>query len=148
LARLNYGRFSMVFAADAQMENWAHYDREGLLEQSCDVLKAAHHGSKRGTQWERLERLAPKLVIVSSDPAATHELPDLVGSAIFLEYDEDEDHTVALTSEAGTIKITVDAAGFYDVVSFGEGPDDLISGLLPAPLPQTDWASILQLRMA
>jgi beta-lactamase superfamily II metal-dependent hydrolase len=138
----------MVFAADAQMENWAHYDREGLLEQSCDVLKAAHHGSKRGTQWERLERLAPKVVIVSSDPAATHELPDLVGSAIFLEYDEDEDHTVALTSETGTIKITVDAAGFYDVVSFGEGPDDLISGLLPGPLPQTDWASILQLRMA
>jgi len=85
---------------------------------------------------------------VSSDPATTHELPDLVGSAIFLEYDEDDDHTVALTSGTGTIKITVDAAGFYDAVSFGEGPDDPISGLLPGPLPQTDWASILQLRIA
>jgi len=148
LARLNYGRFRMVFAADAQMETWAHYDREGLLEKPCHVLKAAHHGSKRGTQWERLERLEPKLVIVSSDPAATHELPDLVGSATFLEYDQDEEHTVALTAKTGTIKITVDAAGFYEVQSFGEGPDDLLSGLLPGPLPQTDWASILQLRMA
>ena len=80
LARLNYGRFRMVFAADAQMENWAHYDREGLLEKPCDVLKAAHHGSKRGTQWERLERLEPKLAIVprasgplnsASSPTAT-----------------------------------------------------------------------------
>jgi beta-lactamase superfamily II metal-dependent hydrolase len=138
----------MVFAADAQMENWAHYDREGLLEKPCHVLKAAHHGSKNGTQWERLDRLEPKLVIVSSDPAATHELPDLIGSATFLEYDQDEEHTVALTSETGTIKISVDAAGFYEVVSFGEGPDDPLSGLAPGPPPPTDWASILQLRMA
>jgi len=148
LARLNYGRFTMVFAADAQMENWAHYDREGLLGQSCDLLKAAHHGSKRGTQWERLERLGPKLVIVSSDPAATHDLPDLVGCATFLQYDEDENHTVALTSATGTIKITVDADGSYEAVSFGEGPSDLLSGLLPGPLPPTDWASILRSRLA
>jgi competence protein ComEC len=147
LARLSYGRFRMVFAADAQMENWAHYDREGLLEEPCHVLKAAHHGSKNGTQWERLDRLEPKLVIVSSDPAATHELPDLIGSATFLEYNGDEEHTVALTATTGTIKITVDAAGFYEVASFGEGPDDLLSGLLPGPLPQTDWASILGTRV-
>jgi competence protein ComEC len=146
LARLNYGRFTMVFGADAQMENWAHYDLEGLLEEECNVLKAAHHGSKRGTQWERLERLAPELVIVSSDPEATHELPDLIGSATFLEYDGDEDCTVALTCEAGTIMIDVDAAGYYDVASFQEGPDDPISALTPGPIPPTNWAAILGTR--
>lgn len=148
MARLRYDRFTMVFAADAQMENWFHYDREGLLDEECNVLKAAHHGSKRGSQFERLERLAPELVIVSSDPSATHELPDLIGSAIFLEYDADAGRTVALTSETGTIKITAEATGQYHVLSFGEGPDDLLSGLLPGPLPQTDWSTILQLRMA
>ena len=147
LTRLKYRRFSMVFAADAQMENWAHYDREGMLKGECRVLKAAHHGSKRGTQFERLERLEPELVVVSSDPEATHELPDLIGCAIFLEYDEDEDHTVALTSKTGTIKISVDTAGYADVTAFGEGSDDLISGLAPGPMSQTDWGEILESKL-
>ena len=147
LARLNYGGFTMVFGADAQMENWAHYDLEGLLEEECNVLKAAHHGSKRGTQWERLERLAPELVIVSSDPEATHELPDLVGSATFLEYDTDEDYTVALTSETGTIVIDVDASGYYDVASFEEEAEDPISAVTPGVMPPTNWGQILATRV-
>lgn len=143
MTRLRYGRFSMVLAADAQMENWFHYDREGMLEEECNVLKAAHHGSKRGTQFERLERLAPELVIVSSELGGTHDLPDLVGSAIFLEYDKGEDYSVALTGETGTIKLSVDAGGYYDVVSYGEGPSELISTHAPGPMPQTDWGQIV-----
>jgi competence protein ComEC len=147
MARLRYDAFTMVFAADAQMENWFHYDREGMLDEECNVLKAAHHGSKRGTQYERLERLAPELVIVSSDPASTHDLPDLVGSAVFLEYNGEAGHQVALTSATGTIKITAQPTGRYDKRSFGEGPDDPISGLVPGDLPPTDWATILGMRI-
>jgi competence protein ComEC len=143
MIRLRYRRFSMALAADAQMENWSHYDREGMLAEGCNVLKAAHHGSKRGTQFERLERLAPELVIVSSELTGTHHLPDLIGSVIFLEYDTHEDQEVALTGETGTIKITVEANGQYDVVSYREEPDDPISGLAPGPLPQTDWGRIV-----
>jgi competence protein ComEC len=147
MARLCYDRFTMVFAADAQMENWYNYDREGLLDKECNVLKAAHHGSKRGTQFERLERLAPELVIVSSDPEATHELPDLVGSAVFLDYDGEAGCMVALTSETGTIKIVAESTGQYDEWSFREGPDDPISGLVPGDLPPTNWATILGTRV-
>jgi len=39
ISRLCYGTFSMVFAADAQMENWQHYDEEGLLEKKCTILR-------------------------------------------------------------------------------------------------------------
>ncbi len=145
LARLNCEGFTMVFAADAQMENWAHYDREGMLAEPCDVLRAAHHGSKRGTQFERLERLAPELVIVSSDPASGHELPDLIGSATFLEYAKD--NTVALTAITGSIKITVDAAGQYDVVSYRDPTAELLSAHQPGPLPLTDWGAILSTRV-
>jgi competence protein ComEC len=147
MARLCYDRFTMVFAADAQMENWYNYDREGLLDKECNVLKAAHHGSKRGTQFERLERLAPELVIVSSDPEATHELPDLIGSAVFIDYDADPGRKVALTSATGTIKIVAEPTGQYDEWSFREGPDDPISGLVPGDLPPTNWATILGTRV-
>ena len=146
IARLRYGKFSMVFAADAQMENWTHYDRAGMLEEECSVLKAAHHGSRRGTQWERLERLSPELVIVSSDPTLGDELPDLIGSAILLEYDDDDNRTVALTSETGTIKITVDDArsARYTPLCFREPRGDSISGRQPESLRQTNWRSVVQ----
>jgi competence protein ComEC len=146
IARLTYEEFSMVFAADAQMENWAHYDREGMLEKKCDVLKAAHHGSRRGSQWERLERLAPSLAIVSSDPDTGHELPDLIGSVIFLEYDRDESRTVALTRETGSIKIVVDspASGRYTAFCYGDGATDEVYFGAAAPLRVTDWAGIVR----
>jgi competence protein ComEC len=143
MARLSYGSYCMVFAADAQMENWTHYDREGLLQKECNVLKMAHHGSKNGTQYERLDRLAPELAIVSSDLAGPHNLPDLVGSAICLEYDDEPNCTVALTGDAGTIKITAHANGQWNAISYGEGPPDPISGEVPAPLPQTDWHQVV-----
>jgi competence protein ComEC len=149
IARLTYGKFSMVFAADAQMENWAHYDREGMLDEKCQVLKAAHHGSSRGTQWERLERLSPGLVIVSADPERGHYLPDLIGSATFLTYDKTGSRKVALTANTGTIKITVDkpASGRFRAVCYGDGAaDDEIPGP-ERPLPRTDWSAILRGKM-
>jgi len=150
IARLTYEEFSMVFAADAQMENWAHYDREGMLEKKCDILKAAHHGSRRGSQWERLERLSPRLVIVSSDPDGSHELPDLIGSVIFLEYDRDEGHTVTLTRETGTVKIVVDnsATGRFTALSYGERPADPVPFGAARPLLPTDWAQLVISKVA
>ena len=149
IARLTFVKFSMVFAADAQMENWAHYDQEGMLEENCDVLKAAHHGSRRGSQWERLERLGPGLVIVSSDPGRGHELPDLIGSVIFLEYDRDKNHTVALTRDTGTIKIVVDnpKSGRYTPFCYEEEVDDAVPLGSEGPLCRTDWTAVVMGRI-
>ncbi len=150
ILRLTYGRFSAVIAADAQMENWDHFDREGMFGRGCDVLRAAHHGSKRGNQWERLERLDPKLVVVSSDPAGQHELPDVVGSAIFMELNKSGGRQVALTHSTGTIRIEVpsaDGPGFA-VTAYGEGPGDAVFAQPAGPLPATDWAALLQHRLA
>jgi beta-lactamase superfamily II metal-dependent hydrolase len=79
------------------MENWSFFDEELLLESRYQVLRSYHHGSKNGTQWERLERLDPSTVIVSSNPESTHELPDLYGSAVFTEYDSEDGKFAALT---------------------------------------------------
>lgn len=149
ITRLSYGQFSAVFAADAQMENWQHYDQMGMLEKKCDVLRAAHHGSKNGNQWERVDRLNPKLVVVSSDPDGPHNLPDLVGSAIFLEYDHDEDRVVALTRDTGTIKIEVTDPNSHQrrIVAYREpAKDDVFPGQ-ETPLRETDWAALLERRI-
>jgi len=147
MARLSYEQFSMVFAADAQMENWAHYDRAGLLEKGCKVLKAAHHGSMNGTQWERLSRLKPKLVIVSSKRHGKHKLPDLIGSTTFWKYERNYgEGKVALTETTGTIKITVTdpAKGTFDSECYLDPPGaKTIPWANPHdPLPSTDWSQI------
>lgn len=149
ITRLTYGSFNIVFAGDAQMENWDHFDREGMLEEKCDVLRAAHHGSKRGSQWERLERLSPSLVVVSSDPQGRHHLPDLIGSAVFLEYDGQEDQKVVLTHDTGTIKIEIQEPPGQELtfVAYAEGPNDNVFPASETPLAPTDWLNLVQGRL-
>ncbi len=144
ITRVTYGAFSMVLAADAQMENWAYYDREGMLAQRCDVLKAAHHGSRNGIQWERLARLSPSLVIVSSDPEMGHHLPDVIGSVIFLEYDREAGKRVVLTRDTGTVKITATSpsSGRYEAVAYGETVDEDAFAQAEVPLAASNWTGI------
>jgi competence protein ComEC len=150
ITRLTYGKFSMVFAADAQMENWFPFDREGMLEDKVDVFRAAHHGSKRGSQWERIERLSPSLVIVSSDPDGRDDLPDVVGGIIFWEFDKRAQYTVALTHATGTIRIEVPDPDQHqrNVVAYREGPDDPVFSGQAYQLPATDWAGLVRGRLA
>jgi competence protein ComEC len=126
ITKLVWEDFSMVLAADAQMENWAVFDSEGMLEGPCDVLKAAHHGSKNGTQWERLDRLQPEYVIVSSYPDGRHDIPDLVGCSIFKAYRENNREIskrpfVAMTHNTGTLEIDIAPGGNnYQLYSYGD----------------------------
>lgn len=157
--RVTWKGFSMVFAGDAQMENWAAFDSEGMLERPCDVLKAAHHGSGNGTQWERLTRLDPKVVIVSSDPLRKDHLPDVVGAATFARLDvrdgrgnQDKKKVIALTKTTGTIRISAKAGGVSDLCCYGDAPeDDHIDLDKPVALAwnanPTDWQELLKDRV-
>jgi competence protein ComEC len=149
ITRLTYGKFSMVFAADAQMENWHHYDQEGMLEKKIDILRAAHHGSKNGSQWERLHRLEPRLVVVSSDVTGRHDLPDLIGSAVFLEYDKGEGRAVVLTRDTGSVRIEVPRPDRHmrRIFAFGDSPMDMVFPGQGGELPRTDWKSLLESRV-
>lgn len=151
MARLQWHGFTMVIAADAQMENWAHFDAEQMLDCPCDVLRTAHHGSPRGTQFERIERLAPEFVVVSSNPDHDDHLPDLVGCAAFVKYvGQSSNPVVALTDSTGTIKLDVDAGGNYTAHRYGEGMYRNVDLQRGQPLTRssnpTDWAALLSSR--
>lgn len=152
IARLHWGGFMMIIAGDAQMENWAHFDREQLLNGSCSVLRTAHHGSANGTQFERLDRLEPEYVYVSSDPNGRDKLPDLIGCATFLRYSKKgKQPVIALTNDTGSIKTEVAPSGRYKVYFFSEGayqnvPIGSEQELTTATNP-TDWAALTQGRM-
>jgi beta-lactamase superfamily II metal-dependent hydrolase len=128
IARLVWGKFRMVIAGDAQMENWAHFDREKMLEETCTVLRSAHHGSANGTQFERVDRLKPRVVIVSSDPDGKDHLPDLIGCTTMLRYyKKSSNPIVALTNATGSIKIEVNQKGSRKLFSCGEDANDKIN---------------------
>ena len=139
----------MIIAGDAQMENWAYFDREEMLSESCDVLRSSHHGSCNGTQWERLDRLDPKCLIISSDHNKSHHLPDLVGASIFSKYEADHDNKiVALTSETRSLRITVPNGNTYKIEKF----DDQYNGNVDLANAQTltrqnnpsNWRQLLE----
>jgi beta-lactamase superfamily II metal-dependent hydrolase len=149
IVRLNWMRFSMIFAADAQMENWATFDNEGMLDRKCAVLKTAHHGSGNGTQWERLYRLNPRCVIISSDPDRRDHLPDLVGTAIFTKYEvQNQSKVVAITKDTGTIRIKVTKGRKERVTCFSGEVDSRVDihneYVLNWMNNPTDWRGCLQ----
>jgi len=151
ITRLDFGQFTIVLAADAQMENWQHFDQEGMMGRRSTVLKAAHHGSRHGNQSERLERLRPRHVIVSSDPDGRHELPDLVGAATLYDFCRN-DVVVSLTRDTGTVQVAASSNGDFEVSCHGEGPSDPVplgeAKVLDKGTNPTDWAELVRLRLA
>lgn len=151
MLRVRWRNFRMIITGDAQMENWAFFDQERMLEDKCQVLRASHHGSSNGTQWERLSRLNPTHVIVSSEPGMGHRLPDLTSSAVFLRYDNSNSRMVVITADSGTIHLQVEPNGRRTMRCFHDSPAAMIDLSSPHPLtPQknpTDWGELLNLRI-
>lgn len=147
MSRVRWNETTLIVAADAQMENWAVFDNERMMSGRGQVLRAAHHGSGNGTQWERLNRLKPRVVVVSSDLTIGNGLPDVTGASVFARYAQDSRNPlVALTGDVGTIEVIVDANG-VSITSFG---DDRFGNVIfgnGVPLtPQnnaTNWKTVL-----
>ena len=141
----------MIVTGDAQMENWAFFDEERLLEEKCQVLQASHHGSKNGTQWERIDRLGPSTIVVSSDPEGRDELPDLVGGAIFAKYDSFDGKFACITHDTGTVHLRVSSTGKRDFRMMGDKSTENIDLLNYTILDEisnpTNWLPLLESRV-
>lgn len=64
VARLDYGSFSMLFAADAE-DQTEHRLLTKDLNLDASVLKVSHHGSKYASSKDFLDRVKPQIAIVS-----------------------------------------------------------------------------------
>ncbi len=64
VARLDYGSFAMLFAADAE-EQTEHRLLTKDLNLAAPVLKVSHHGSKYATTADFLNRVKPEIAIIS-----------------------------------------------------------------------------------
>ncbi len=62
--RLDYGRFSMMLAGDAE-EQTEHRLETKELDLEARVLKVGHHGSKYASSESFLKRVKPEFAIVS-----------------------------------------------------------------------------------
>jgi len=149
MTRLAWREFRMISAGDAQMENWSFFDQERLMEERCQVLRAAHHGSMNGTQWERIDRLDPRVLIVSSDPEGRHHLPDLIGAANMIKYDSMDSRLAVMTFDSGSIHLTVTATGKRTFECFGDDPTDNVNlGAATELDRRTDWSALLNHRLS
>ena len=151
MSRLTWRNFRMISAGDAQMENWSFFDHERMLVDKCQVLRAAHHGSANGTQWERINRLSPSQVIISSDPDATHDLPDLSGAAIFAMFDNENGQFATITRDTGTIHLRVTPGGTRTLRMYGDTPTgnvNLASATVLSEISNpTDWRALVNDRI-
>ncbi len=108
--RLEYGSFSMLFMADA---GFPAEDRmlAGDAELNATVLKVGHHGSRYSTSDAFLDRVAPKVALISAGRGNRFGLPsartlDLLARRGIQIYRTDLDGSIELISDGTTWSVT------------------------------------------
>jgi len=101
--RLSYGAFSMIFCADAGFEAEERM-LAGHNELQSTVLKVGHHGSRYSTSEEFLERVHPRVALISAGAGNRFGLPsartvDLLRSKGIPTYRTDRDGTIELVTD-------------------------------------------------
>lgn len=105
--RISYGRFSMLFTADAGFEA-----EQKLLSGGYDlrstVLKVGHHGSRYATSEEFLDHVRPQVALISAGSGNRFGLP----SARTVELIESKRIPIYSTDRDGTIELVSDGTGW------------------------------------
>ena len=105
--RLCYGRFSMIFCADAGFAA-EQIILAGQNELQSTVLKVGHHGSRFSTSEEFLEKVRPRLALISAGVGNRFGLP----SIRTVELLRSNGVTLYRTDCDGTIELVTDGAGW------------------------------------
>lgn len=102
VARLSYGRFSMMFTGDIERE------AENILKDmdiSSTVLKVPHHGSSTSSSMEFINKISPKISLVS------------VGKNV---YGHPSDEVLKNIKGAGSLIYRTDIHGAIKIITNGE----------------------------
>jgi len=107
--RVGFGQFSMLFTADAGFD--AERD---MIASGCDlgstVLKVGHHGSAYSTSEEFIDKVRPRVALISAGTGNKFGLPsgrtiDLLKSKNIMVYRTDRDGTIELASDGRNLKV-------------------------------------------
>jgi competence protein ComEC len=111
---LRFGKFRATFAGDAQRVLWRHW-LETLPEAIArvHVHKASHHGSRNGDISAALERLRPRLVVVSAGWGNQYGHPHAQALARYAVVEAE----VRLTGTDGTVEVSAERDGSFRVAT-------------------------------
>ena len=100
---MNYKEFDMLFTGDISSE--VEKDLLGTIDRQFDVLKVAHHGSKNSTCDEFLERINPKVALISAgkDNSYGHPSEETLGRL------KDARSRVFTTQKYGALTLDIDS---------------------------------------
>jgi competence protein ComEC len=108
--RLTYGAQSFLFTGDAGFVAEQRMLKDGTV-MPADVLKVGHHGSRYSTSEAFLDRVAPRVALISAGRGNGFGLPSprtlaLLDRRGVATYRTDLDGTVELVSDGRTLNIT------------------------------------------
>lgn len=106
ILKIEYGGTSFLFLADAETEELSSV----TLDMSADVLKVGHHGSRSSTTQELLDRVNPRIAVISvgedNEYGHPHQETMALLEAMHCEvYRTDRDGTVTITSDGETLHV-------------------------------------------
>ncbi|HYY97267.1 MAG TPA: ComEC/Rec2 family competence protein [Pyrinomonadaceae bacterium] len=131
VARLDYGDFSMLLAADAEEQTERRMTERGA-DFAAKILKVAHHGSKYATSADFLKRGGFKFAIVSTGADNRYGLP--------------AQETLDRMKAAGLRVYRTDMQGEITVTTRGQENDAKITAAREPKSGQDLWAGLPALR--
>lgn len=107
---VRYGSFDALFPGDADTHVESKYDAIVLADQTFEVLKVPHHGSRTGMSSAFLDWLKPKVAVISvGKNNYGHPAPEI------LQQLADRNIRVLRTDKDGDIEIVSDGKGWQVV---------------------------------
>jgi competence protein ComEC len=110
--RLRYGTFDAVFTGDADRRVESKYRGTQLADDTVEVLKVPHHGSRTGMSTDYLDWLRPQLAVISVGRNNTYGHP----AGEILTMLRDRSIQTLRTDEEGDIEIVTDGIA-WSVIS-------------------------------
>lgn len=107
--RVSYGQFSMLFTADAGFDAERNMISSGY-DLGSTVLKVGHHGSAYSTSEEFIDKVRPRIALISAGAGNRFGLPagrtvDLLKIKNIMVYRTDRDGTIELASDGKNLNV-------------------------------------------
>ncbi len=107
ILKLTYGQFSALLTGDAPLRS-ASYGGAGQEQRKIEVLKVPHHGSRTGLDADSLEKIRPRLAVISvGKNSYGHPAKET------LEVLRDYDTKILRTDNDGEIEIISDGKSWW-----------------------------------